>query len=109
VSECVQYVYTVSVQCHLTTNQRHTQVCTVHSLYTHCTYTYCTLTVHSLSTHCTLTVHTLTVRELAGSFSYHGFQYVIVEAGAGVNFQPASGSLSARWIVSDLEESATIR
>jgi hypothetical protein len=46
--------------------------------------------------------------ELAGSFSYHGFQYVIVEADIGVHFQPASASLSARWIVSKLEESATI-
>ena len=47
--------------------------------------------------------------ELAPRFTWHGFQYVIVEATPGVHFRGDDvHSLAARWTASDLEETASI-
>ena len=46
---------------------------------------------------------------LRPKFTWHGFQYVVVEAfGDNFTFDAKLGSLSPQWTVSELEESATI-
>ena len=45
---------------------------------------------------------------LSPRFTWHGFQYVIVEVTQGVDFEANIDSLVARWTASDLEDTASI-
>ena len=47
-------------------------------------------------------------KPLRPKFTWHGFQYAIVETTPGVQFKAQAGSLKAVWTVSDLEETGHI-
>ena len=48
-------------------------------------------------------------QQLTPSFTWHGFQYVVVEATAGVDFAGKLDSLEPHWTVPDLTETSAIR
>ena len=47
-------------------------------------------------------------QQLTPTFTWHGFQYVIVEATTGVSFAAKLDSLEPRWTVPELAETAAI-